>query len=252
MRTQKIDFPTRRVLCVFPEEQTDLGQAVSELHLNDSYPVIVLIGGGIDEQQAAATRRAVRTISRIADEVKALIICGGTDMGVMAEIGQIRWNSGYTFPLVGITPEELVTWTDGPPSTKFLWWGKQRWQLETHYTHFILVPGSQFGDESSWIVDAATLLSRDHRSVTVLINGGEISRKDIDLSLEIGRPVIALSRTGRLADELSQDPERNRLISVVPANGEQQIVAAVQAALSVHTGSLPLPTLAGAGKEKSA
>lgn len=233
MRTQKIDFPTRQVLCVFPEEQTELGQAVSELQLNDSYPVIVLIGGGIDEQQAAATRRAVQTISRFADEAKALIVCGGTDMGVMAEIGQIRWKSGYTFPLVGVTPEELVTWTDGPRSTKFLWWGKQRWQLEPHYTHFILVPGSQFGDESPWIVEAATLLSRDHRSVTVLINGGEISRKDIDLSLEIGRPVIALSRTGRLADELSQDPERNKLITVVPANGEQQIVDAVRTALSV-------------------
>lgn len=245
MRTQKIDFPTRRVLCVFPEELTDLGQAISELQLTDTYPVIVLIGGGIDEQQAAATRRAILSISRIADEMKALIICGGTDMGVMAEIGRIRWKSGYTFPLVGITPEELVTWTDGPRSTKFLWWGKQRWQLEPHYTHFILVPGSQFGDESPWIVDAASLLSRDQRSVTILINGGEISRKDIHLSLESGRPVIALSRTGRLADELSQDPERNRLITVVPANAEQQIVAAVQAALSVRAESLAPQALAG-------
>lgn len=245
MRTQKIDFPTRRVLCVFPEELTDLGQAISELQLTDTYPVIVLIGGGIDEQQAAATRRAILSISRIADEMKALIICGGTDMGVMAEIGRIRWKSGYTFPLVGITPEELVTWTDGPRSTKFLWWGKQRWQLEPHYTHFILVPGSQFGDESPWIVDAASLLSRDQRSVTILINGGEISRKDIDLSLEIGRPVIALSRTGRLADELSQDPERNKLITVVPANAEQQIVAALQAALSVRAESLSSQLLAG-------
>ncbi|HEX2992046.1 MAG TPA: hypothetical protein VHO49_15280 [Anaerolineales bacterium] len=246
MRTQKIDFPTRRVLCVFPEELTDLGQAISELQLTDTYPVIVLIGGGIDEQQAAATRRAILSISRIADEMKALIICGGTDMGVMAEIGRIRWKSGYTFPLLGITPEELVTWTDGPRSTKFLWWGKQRWQLEPHYTHFILVPGSQFGDESPWIVDAASLLSRDQRSVTILINGGEISRKDIHLSLESGRPVIALSRTGRLADELSQDPERNRLITVVPANAEQQIVAAVQAALSVRAESMAPQALAGA------
>ncbi|HEX5840325.1 MAG TPA: hypothetical protein VFY26_20975 [Anaerolineales bacterium] len=246
MRTQKIDFPTRRVLCVFPEEKTDLGQAISELQLTGASPVIVLIGGGIDEQQAAATRRAILSIARIADEMKALIICGGTDMGVMAEIGRIRWKSGYTFPLVGITPEELVTWTDGPRSTKFLWWGKQRWQLEPHYTHFILVPGSQFGDESPWIVDAASLLSRDQRSVTILINGGEISRKDIDLSLEIGRPVIALSRTGRLADELSQDPERNGLITVVPANAEQQIVAAVQAALSVRAESLSPQALAGA------
>jgi hypothetical protein len=45
MKTQKIDFPTRQVLCVFPTQPAELGQALSELHLNESYPVIVLIGG---------------------------------------------------------------------------------------------------------------------------------------------------------------------------------------------------------------
>lgn len=153
-------------------------------------------------------------------------------MGVMAEMGQIRWKSGYAFPLVGIAPEALVTWADdGPHSTKFLWWGTKRWQLEPHYSHFILVPGSEFGDESPWIVDTATLLSKDHRSVTILINGGEVSRKDIELSLEKGRPVIALSRTGRLADEFSRDPDRSKLITVISANAEQRVTEVIQAAL---------------------
>ena len=154
-------------------------------------------------------------------------------MGVMAEIGRIRSRNGYKFPLVGVTPEALVAWPGGPRSTKFLWWGKQRWQLEPHYSHFLLVPGSQFGDESAWIVDTATLLCKDHQSVTILINGGEVSRKDIELSLENGRPVIALSRTGRLADELAMEPDRHKLITVVPANAERRIVEAIQAALSM-------------------
>jgi len=233
MRTQKIEFPSQEVLCAFPGERSELAQAISELQLNDSYPVIVLIGGDIDEQQAEATRRAIQTISGVAADLSALVICGGTDMGVMAEMGQIRWKSGYTFPLVGIAPEALVTWTDGPHSTKFLWWGKQRWQLEPHYSHFILVPGSEFGDESPWISDTAMMLSKGHRSVTLLINGGEVSRKDIDLSLEHGRPVIALSRTGRLADELAMEPDRHQLITIVPANAEKRIVEAIQAALSI-------------------
>src|SRR5574341_2428395 len=101
MRTQKIKFPGQEVLCVFPDERSDLVQAVSELRLNDGYPVIVLIGGAIVEQQAQATHRAIQTISMVADDLNALVICGGTDMGVMAEMGQIRWKSGYTFPLVG-------------------------------------------------------------------------------------------------------------------------------------------------------
>ena len=47
------------------------------------------------------------------------------------EIGQIRWQNLYTFPLIGVAPEDLVTWPGGPQSAKFLWWGKQRWQSPT-------------------------------------------------------------------------------------------------------------------------
>lgn len=239
MRNQKIAFSNQQVLCVFPDKPTDLGLALSELHLNDSYPVIVLIGGEIDEKQADVTRQAIQTISRIANEMNALIICGGTDMGVMAEIGQIRSQSGYTFPLVGMATEELVTWTGGPASTKKLWWGKQRLQLEPHYTHFILVPGSELGDESTWIVDTAALLSKNHRSVTILINGDEVSRKVVELSLKGGRPVIALSRTGRLADELSREPDRNTMISIAPANADGRILELLHTALSVNGKSMP-------------
>jgi hypothetical protein len=158
-------------------------------------------------------------------------------MGIMAEIGQTRKRNHHQYPLMGIAPEALVTWPQGPKSTNILWWGKERWQLDSHYSHFILVPGSQFGDESPWINDAAALLSREHQSVTILINGGEVSRKDIDLSLENGRPVIALSRTGRLADDLASEPERHRLITVIPAHAEQRIMEAVQEALSISEGS---------------
>lgn len=246
MRTEKINFPDQQALCVFPAERSDLGQAISELRLADNYPVIVLIGGNIDEQHAEVTTQAIQTISKIAEAKKALVICGGTDMGVMAEIGQLRMRNHYQFPLVGITLEALVTWPGGPLGTKFLWWGKERWQLEPHYSHFILVPGSQFGDESPWIVEAATLLSKDHQSVTILINGGEVSRKDIELSLEKGRPVIALSRTGRLADEIARQPGRDKLIAVIPANAEERIVEVVQTALSVNAKSLPTPSLISA------
>lgn len=233
MRTQTIHFQSQQALCVFPEQRSELAQAISELKLGDTYPAIVLIGGEIEKQQAVVTQKAIRTIARIAEEMKALVICGGTDVGIMAEIGKMRWKNAYNFPLVGIAPEELTAWPGGPRSEKFLWWGKQRWQLEPHYTHFILVPGSQFGDESPWIVDAATILSKGHTSVTILINGGEISKKDIELSLAHGRSVIALRRTGRLADELSRETDRNKLINVVPADNDQQIVEAVRATLSV-------------------
>lgn len=233
MRTQTIEFPDRKTLCIFPDAPSDLQQALSELNLEGGYPVIVLIGGAIDARQAVATERAIQAIAILAHELKIMIICGGTDMGVMAEIGQVRSEHQYTFPLVGITLEGLVAWPGGPQSTKFLWWGSERWQLEPHYPYFILVPGAHFGDESSWIVDAATVFSKGFQSVTILINGGEISRKDIQLSLEHGRKVVALSRTGRLADEISRDFDHNGLITVVSASSEERINEVVRSILAL-------------------
>lgn len=232
MRTQKIYFPDRQTLCVFPNERSNLTQAISKLHLRGHYPVIVLIGGDIDEQQAEVTRRAIQTISGVAEDMNAAVICGGTDMGVMAEIGQIRSQKQYKFPLVGVAPEELVAWPGGPRGTKLLWWRQKRWPLEPHYSHFILVPGRQFGDESLWIFDTATLLSKGQRALTILINGGNISRKDIELSVKKGRLVIALDGTGRLANELAMEPDRHKLITVVPVNAERRLIEVIRAAIS--------------------
>lgn len=230
---QTIQFESGSTLVVFPVEHAQLAEAIAKLNLEGGCPVIVLIGGEIDEKQANVTHQAIGFISQAAEQMKALVICGGTDMGVMAEIGLVRSENQYQFPLIGIAPEDLVSWPGGPQSTKFLLWGTKRWPLASHYSHFILVPGHEFGDESSWILDAATILSADHPSVTILINGGEVSRKDIELSLEIGRPVIALSRTGRLADEISRDPKRNKLITVLPVNAESRIIESIREALSM-------------------
>ncbi len=167
-------------------------------------------------------------------------------MGIMAEIGHTRRRNHHEFPLIGIAPADLVTWPEGPKSTRFLWWGKERWPLQLHYSHFILVPGNAFGDESPWIVDTATLLSRNLGCVTILINGGDVSRRDIELSLQNGRRVIALSHTGRLADELARQPGRDRLITVLPANNEQKLKEAIRELLTNPESNLsPQPSPAG-------
>jgi hypothetical protein len=246
MHTQKIYFPEQQALCVFPDEPANLAQAISALELKDGYPVIVLIGGEIQDQQAIVTQQAIQNLARIAEDTHALVICGGRDLGIMAEIGKLRWQNGYKFPLVGITLEALVTWPDGPHSTNMLWWGTKRWELEPHCSHFILVPGSELGDESRWIADAATLLSKGCQSVTILINGEDISRKDIELSIENGRPVIAFGGTGHLANELASEPDRDDLISVVPASAIGRVDETVRAALTGIEKSVPTPVRAKA------
>ena len=108
MRTETINFPDQATLSVFPDERSNLAEAIAELGLNGGHPVIILVGGEIEERQRDVTRQAIQSIAKTAEDMNAVIICGGTDMGVMAEIGQIRSQHGYKFPLVGVTPEEQI------------------------------------------------------------------------------------------------------------------------------------------------
>jgi hypothetical protein len=233
MWRQEIQFPGNRSLCVLPEDCIHLRQALTELGLGGVRPVIVLIGGYIPEENTKATQKAIESIAAYAEENNILIICGGTVVGIMGSIGSTRLAHGYQFPLLGITLKDLASWPKGPRSKRFLWWGRERWPLSTGYSHFILVPGDRFGEDSPWLADAATNLSQGSRSVTVLANGGSVARKDIGLSLECNRPIIILAGTGRLADEMAVQPDRSALIMSVQAEDEITLQKTLQSLLQI-------------------
>jgi len=79
-------------------------------------------------------------------------------------------------------------------------------------------------------------------SVTVLVNGGNVAFRDVRQSLEVGRPVIVLSGTGRSADQItdavlgeSADPAAvalaaSPLVTVVPPDTDA-VRSAIAAAL---------------------
>ena len=236
MRKVMIQFATHHALCVFPEDHEHLPQAVSELYLNESVPVIVLTGGYILPQHAQTTQIAIQAIAAFAEKNGVLVICGATELGIIGAIAQTRLAHGYRFPLLGITLEKLVSWPGGPQPKRFLWWKKELWPLSTGYSHFILAPGEKFGEDSPWIAEAATYLSRGNKSLTIVINGGNVARKDVALSLQTGRPVVALSGTGRLADEIANDPNKPALTLAVPAEDEQALRKEMENQLQIEEG----------------
>jgi hypothetical protein len=75
--------------------------------------------------------------------------------------------------------------------------------LDSNHTHFFLIPGSDWGDESSWIAKIATAVAGDEKSITILVNGGDISRTDVEYGLLENRPAFIMRGTGRLADEIT-------------------------------------------------
>ena len=122
---------------------------------------------------------------------------GGTNAGVMKLMGQARAEANGDFPLIGVAavgtvaaPDANLTCTGATP-------------LEPHHTHFVLIPGNRWGDESPWLGRTAAVLAGGAPSVTVLVNGGETSGEDVYQSVSAGRPVVVVGGSGRIADDLA-------------------------------------------------
>jgi SLOG in TRPM, prokaryote len=116
----------------------------------------------------------------------------------MRLMGQARAEIHANFPLVGVSPTDLV---DLPGQTSIL---EDSAPLEPNHTHFLLVPGNRWGDESHWLAQVASAIASDAPSITVLINGGEVTWQDAEKNLEAGRTLVVIAGSGRTADVLAE------------------------------------------------
>ena len=134
-------------------------------------------------------------LAPLAQRLDATVIDGGTDVGVMRLMGAARGEGGSRFPLIGVLVDDLVNCssTSRAPAV----------DLEPNHTHFVLVPGSEWGEEAPWVARFATAAAASHGSATVLVNGGEIAVADVRHSIEAGRHVAVLDGSGRAADALA-------------------------------------------------
>ncbi|MEP7378511.1 MAG: DUF4231 domain-containing protein [Chloroflexota bacterium] len=129
--------------------------------------------------------------------VGAAVVDGGTDSGVMALAGQAREELHADIPLVGVAPLGRVTVRGVPAAVGTT-------ALEPRHTHHVLVPGSQWGDESVWLVRVARLLAAGRPVVAVLVDGGPIALSEALECVGEGWPLVALAGSGRSADVVAE------------------------------------------------
>jgi hypothetical protein len=182
------------------QQLVELQPAISALELPSPRPVIVVVGGAaeMNDQDTARLQPLVAAVmASVTDELGAIVIDGGVDSGVMRLMGQVRTSHFPEYPLVGVALDQQVNWPGRPMVEKGV-------TLEPHHSHFLLVPGHDWGDEAIWMSRLAASLSSHRQSVTLLINGGEVASKEVAQSVRDERPVIVLAGSGRLADELTR------------------------------------------------
>lgn len=196
-----VHFPNGTLAyAIYPESEADLVGTLQELGLTQEQPTLVVIGGA-SKLSAADFARVQQlftdVLAPLAQKWKAAVIDGGTDAGVMRLMGQARQQIGGDFPLIGVAPIDLASL---PTQVEA---GSDAAPLEQNHTHFVLVPGSNWGDESQWIAQLATALAGHHPSVTVLINGGEVTWRDALQSVKADREILVIAGSGRTADILA-------------------------------------------------
>jgi hypothetical protein len=218
----------------------DVPDAVAALGI-PRRPVIVLVGGA-EEVNPDALRRLRPlfddALLPVAFQLEAVIVDGGTRSGVMRAAGESRARAGVHVPLVGVAVARTVRLpgvTDPRPDAA---------DLDPHHTHFVLVPGENWGDESPWLAWVAAAVADGLPSVTVVVNGGKITLDDVESSLLAMRPVIVLDGSGRTADDVAAaleddgSDERLRglaasgLITAVPADDPARLAHVMAAVLT--------------------
>jgi hypothetical protein len=168
-----------------------------------SRPVLVLVGGaaGMEPADLEALELVLRGLVGLLDELDAVVVDGGTDIGVMRAVGRARAAEGGRFPLIGVAAEVAV----------------DEVAFEPNHTRLVLVPGGTWGDESPWLADVADVVAGPQPSLTVLVNGGAITFEDAEHSLGRNRPLVVLRGSGRTADAIAESAdERSTAIATSP------------------------------------
>jgi len=194
-----IAFAGRRAVAVRVTESADLASAIRSVGLNPPIPTLVLVGGagGLAARERDRLRPLFgQALVPVLAAVEGAVVDGGTDSGVMRLMGEAVAQAGHVLPLIGVVALGTVTvpGTSAAAGTA---------KLEPHHSHFVLVPGTDWGDESEWLAELATLVAGPRASATLLVNGGETAWRDVEASIAARRPVIVLEGSGRAADDIA-------------------------------------------------
>jgi hypothetical protein len=195
----------RSAIAIRVQPHVPPAHALAALQLPPYAGVIVVHGGAaqMEENHLEATRRFwIEAVCPLAQTYHLLVIDGGTHSGTAHILGETRAAINGTFPLVGVVPECCISYPGSPAKIE------DAIALDASHSHFILVQGERFSDESALLVGLLQAAGRP--GAALVINGGDIVYDEVKLHAAQRNPIITLEGSGRVADQLAQPASQER------------------------------------------
>ncbi|MGQ9625275.1 MAG: hypothetical protein ACUVV0_00005 [Anaerolineae bacterium] len=210
LKTETIHFPNgNKALMVRVPGDGDAEQVIKALGLPRPRAVLLPHGGAahLPADKEAQLRCLIKYgIAKACAREDILVIDGGTQAGVMAMMGEGLAEMGRSAPLLGVAPAGLVTYPGGPPVSGDIA------PLEPNHSHFVLVEGDEWGSETDLMFRLAEKMAEGVLSVALLVDGGQVTRKEALYNVRRGREVIVIQGSGRVADEIADAFQREQKV----------------------------------------
>ena len=245
LKKQEIIFENNKnkALITKADSNDSAENIISALQLQSSKPksIILIFGGASGNLDTSDT--SITILYQILDDVlqyaadnDAIIIDGGTKSGIMEIVGQraSKIEQSKKPIILGVAPAGLISLIN---STKQEDNYKNEGDndrendkvlLDPNHSHFVLVEGDKWGDETIKLFEIASSLSTsDIPIVALLSGGGRISKKEILFCINQNWPVIVIEKTGYLADEIASYKNQKQTFEKISldANNIKKIIS---------------------------
>ena len=204
--------------------------------LTTGVPTIVLVAAGSTRSQLGRLGPFLeKVVVAVALEVRAVVVDEGHAGGIGAALGEACSRKKARFPVIGVAPDRRGD-ADGAISGD---------GLDPNHSHFVVVPAHRPGWAAVWTSSVATALAGGNRSVAVVTSGGDGAWDSVAEHSKAGRLVMAVARTGGVADHLvaalkgnASDPRAvplaasGQVFAVDPATGASHVADRLRTALS--------------------
>ncbi|HVG21693.1 MAG TPA: hypothetical protein VNI02_21845 [Blastocatellia bacterium] len=169
----------------------DPGQVLHVLGLPQPRALLIINGGTGDLTPEVQERvgQLFRGLAQLIASERIDVITGGTRAGIFEIFGEALGKcGGPTAPCIGVLPANRADLR----------------RLEPHHSHFVLVEGMNWGEETEFMYRLADARATGRPSLALFAGGGEVALKEMQHNVAQGREMIFIGGSQGSTDRVLQ------------------------------------------------